>query len=68
MLNEDFTADLTMLCFDAADIATIFTTIVKSEQLEINPKVEISMKWGTILRFPASAEQQKEMLLYLYDL
>ena len=44
MSNEDFTADLTMLCFNPADIASIFTALVKSEQLEINPNVEASMK------------------------
>ena len=37
MSNEDFTADLTMLCFNAEDIASIFTALVKSEQLEMNP-------------------------------
>ena len=42
--------------------------LVKSEQLGINPKVEISMKWGSILRFPASEEPQEEMFLYLFDL
>ena len=57
-----------MLCFNAADIASIFATLVKSEQLEMNPNVEISMKWGTILRFPASEEPQEEMFLYLIDL
>ena len=44
MSNEDFTADLTMLCFNAADNASIFMALVKSEQLEMNPNVEISMK------------------------
>ena len=39
MSNEDFTADLTMICFNAADIASIFTALVKSEQLEMNPNV-----------------------------
>ena len=39
-----------------------------SEQLEMNPNVEISMKWGTILLFPASEEPQEEMFLYLFDL
>ena len=57
-----------MLCFNAADIASIFTALVKSEQLEINPNVETSMKWGTILWFPASEEPQEEMFLYLFDL
>ena len=68
MSNEDFPADLTMLCFNAADIASIFTALVKSEQLEINPKVETSMKRGTIFRFLASEEPQEEMFLYLLDL
>ena len=44
MSNEDFTADLTMLCLNAADVALIFMALVKSGQLEMNPKVEISMK------------------------
>ena len=68
MSNEDFTADLTMLCFNAVDIASISTALVKFEQLEMNPKVEISIKWGTILRFPASEEPREEMFLYLFDL
>ena len=51
-----------------SDIAAILMALVKSEQLEINPKVEISMKWGTILRFLASEEPQEEMFLYLFDL
>ena len=41
--------------------------LVKSDQLEMNPNVEISMKWGTILRLPASEEPQEEMFLYLFD-
>jgi hypothetical protein len=44
MSNEDFTADLIMLCFKAAGIASTFIALVKSMQFEINPKVETSMK------------------------
>ena len=40
MSNEDFKEDLTMLCFNAADIASIFAALVKSEQQEINSKAE----------------------------
>ena len=43
-------------------------TLVKSEQLEMNTKVEISMKNFNILWFPATEEPQEEMFLYLFDL
>ena len=57
-----------MLCFNAVNIASIFTALVKTKQLEMNPKVELSMKWGTILRFPAIEEPQEEIFVYLFDL
>lgn len=57
-----------MLCFKAAGIASTFIALVKSMQFEINPKVETSMKWGTILQFPTSEEPHVEMFLYLFDL
>jgi hypothetical protein len=44
MSKEDFTAGLTMLCFNAAGITSIFTALVKSDRFEINPRVETSMK------------------------
>ena len=68
MSNEDFTADLIMLCFNAAGIASTFIALVKSVEFEINYNVETSIKWGTILRFPAREEPHVEMFLYLFDL
>ena len=51
MLNENFKAAMTIERFILSGMIGIFKASVKSDISAMKPKVETSMKWGTILRW-----------------
>ena len=56
MLNEDFKATMTIERFKLSGIIGIFKALVKFDISAMKPKVETSMKWGTIFLLPAKVD------------
>ena len=56
MLNEDFKAAMTIERFNLSGMIRIFKALVKSDISAMKPKVETSMKRGTILLLPAKVD------------
>ena len=61
MLREDFKAAMTIQRFKSSDMIRIFKALVKSDISAVKPKVETSMKWGTIFLLPAKVDPERPM-------
>jgi hypothetical protein len=68
MLNEHFKAAMTTGRFKLSGIIGIFKALVKPDISAMKPKVETSMKWGTIFLLPAKVDPERPMSLYLFFL
>ena len=66
--KRGFKAAMTIERFKLSGMIGIFKALVESDMSAMKPKVETSMKWGTIFLLPAKVEPERPMSLYLFFL